>query len=283
MTQFAASTHPGLQRGHNEDCFVSDPGLGLWLVADGVGGQSSGEVASAIVRDTVQSEFRGGKGLIDAICDSHQAVLAAMLGQEATAGMGSTVVALALRGHHFDVAWVGDSRAYLWDGELHQLTRDHSQVAALVERGIVSAEEAITHPKRHVLTQSVGVSATMRLLPERVEGTLGTGQQILLCSDGLTDELSDATIAGHMRRYRSPQAQVDALLSAALAAGGRDNITVVVVSHATDSTQTGFVDLEATQDVGRNVHNQNPRRINHGAKVWIILAAMFALVFAIWL
>ncbi|MBT4519718.1 MAG: serine/threonine-protein phosphatase [Halieaceae bacterium] len=280
MTESAATTHPGLKRSHNEDSYASDPDLGLWLVADGVGGHASGEVASAIVRDTLHSGFARGRDLVDAICDAHEAVLEDMATAENRAGMGSTVVALSLQDQQYDVAWVGDSRAYLWDGKLHQLTRDHSQVGLLVAKGIVSPQQAATHPKRHVLTQSVGISNTMRLAPERIVGELSSGQQILLCSDGLTDELNDATIAKHMARCPTAQAQVDALLSEALAAGGRDNITIVVICAPAKTRPTS---LEDTQITTRISSVQKSKRINHATHVWAIVAVMVALALATWL
>ena len=156
MRQFAASTHPGHRRNNNEDCFESAPELGLWLVADGVGGHASGEVASAIVGSTMRDDIAQGKKLIDAIHHCHQSILAEIRARDTSSDMGSSVVALRLRGNHYEIAWVGDSRAYLWDGKLRQLTHDHNPVYELQARGAISAEEAavlslihISEPTRH--------------------------------------------------------------------------------------------------------------------------------------
>ncbi len=237
MRQFAAATHPGLRRNGNEDCYAADATLGLWLVADGVGGHASGEVAAAIVKNTVTRESSCGETLVDAIRHAHAEVIEEIARSEAPTRMGSTVVALSLVDDDYTIAWVGDSRAYLWDGaNLLQLTRDHSHARDLLDRGMVSPEDVDRHPDRHALTQSIGVSSDMKLDIGEQRGNLSASQQILLCSDGLTDELTDTEIAQLLSRHSSPQAQVDALVEAALDAGGRDNVTVIVVGAAERET-----------------------------------------------
>jgi PPM family protein phosphatase len=288
MTEFAATTHPGLKRNHNEDCFEADPELGLWLVADGVGGHSFGEVASALVKTTVAKAYAAGESLTESVRKAHLAVLEELGEQKEALGMGSTVVALAIKGQHYEIAWVGDSRAYLWDGEnIQQLTRDHTHVSDLVDGGIISKAEAVSHPERHVLTQSIGVFADMELKPGLLSGEVAPGQQFLLCSDGLTDELTDLSIAGQLRRYTTPQAQVDGLLNSALAAGGKDNVTIVVVGQASDSnphqSHAPGLDLETTQNIGHAVSSTPPDRVNHSRKFWLTLAALVAVAAIGWL
>jgi protein phosphatase len=225
-----------LRRNGNEDCYAADARLGLWLVADGVGGYACGEVAAAIVTATVTREMSRGETLVDAILQSHSEVLKEIAASAGNTRMGSTVVALSMLDNNYTVAWIGDSRAYLWDGrELQQLSRDHSHVRDLVDRGVLSHEDMGSHPDRHALTQSIGVSSDMKLEPGQQRGQLAAGQQILLCSDGLTTELTDSEIAEQLRCYSSAQDQVDALVNAALEAGGRDNVTVVVVGAPADS------------------------------------------------
>ena len=204
--------------------------------ADGVGGHSCGEVAAAIVTATVTREVSRGETLVDAILRSHSEVLKEIAASASNTRMGSTVVALSMLDNNYTVAWIGDSRAYLWDGrELQQLSRDHSHVRDLVDRGVLSHEDIGSHPDRHALTQSIGVSSDMKLEPGQQRGQLAAGPQILLCSDGLTDELTDSEIAEQLRCYSSAQGQVDALVNAALEAGGRDNVTVVVVGAPAES------------------------------------------------
>jgi serine/threonine protein phosphatase PrpC len=250
----AAATHGGLKRDHNEDCFEASPELGLWLVADGVGGHSYGEIASDIVRSTVSKRIAAGDTLADAILGSHASILERIEEDEATKGMGSTVVALRLEGADYEVCWVGDSRAYLWHPKLAQLSEDHNRASELVASNVITPEQAASHPQRNVLTQSLGVSENMTLSPGHVTGTLTEGEQILLCSDGLTDELSDSSISKIMNEQTSPSAQVAALVKAALAAGGRDNITAVVVGECAPTLSSrGGGDLETTRETHRTL------------------------------
>jgi protein phosphatase len=225
-----------LRRNGNEDCYAADATLGLWLVADGIGGHSCGEVAAAIVTATVTREVSRGETLVNAILQSHSEVLKEIAASASDTRMGSTVVALSMLDDNYTVAWTGDSRAYLWDGrELQQLSRDHSHVRDLVDQGMLSLADIDSHPDRHALTQSIGVSSDMKLEPGQQRGQLAAGQQILLCSDGLTDELTDSEIAQQLGCHSSVQGQVDALVNAALEAGGADNVTVVVVGAPADS------------------------------------------------
>ena len=228
MSAFAGKSHPGYKRSHNEDCYLADAELGLFLVADGVGGHADGEVASAIVRDTLRADLRTGASLVDAIHDAHRAVLDE-IDRRDESNMGSTVVAALVAHGEYDIAWVGDSRAYAFDGELTQISRDHNPVSEMLALGAITPEQAATHPERNVLSQSLGVSGTIKIAPGHIRAGLHPGQQLLLCSDGLTDEITDAQISRIMQEQPTPQAQVDALVEAALDAGGRDNVTVVVV------------------------------------------------------
>jgi PPM family protein phosphatase len=285
MTQFAASTHTGLHRDHNEDCYAADPDCGIYLVADGVGGHSFGEVASSIVKNTVTQSYSDGGSLIDSIHKAHSAVLEEIRRREENLGMGSTVVACAIRGCEYEVGWVGDSRAYLWNGEnLQLLTRDHTHVFDLVDEGIISLAEAFSHPERHVLTQSMGVFEEMDLAPGCVQGRIENGEQILLCSDGLTDELSDNAIAVQLRRNSSTQSQVDGLINAALSSGGRDNVTVLVVGEALcdpeEDDPERKPDLNTTQEIGV-APNSSPRE-DHSGKFWSVLLGLVALSAVAW-
>lgn len=229
MVAYAAETHRGLVRSINEDCYEADPEIGLWLVADGVGGHAGGEIASELTRATVREVFRRTGDLRAAIAAAHAAVLDAIRRGAGKSNMGSTVVALALHGRDYEIAWVGDSRAYLWDGRLTLLTRDHSLVEALLAKGVITQDEAFNHPKRNIITQSIGVTADHELQIDSVSGVLRPGQRLLLCSDGLNDEIREREIAERLAEASSPQEQVASLLHGSLAAGGRDNVTVVVV------------------------------------------------------
>lgn len=227
--EFAASSHPGLRRERNEDSYEADAARGLWLVADGVGGHACGDVASGIVRDTMQFHIARGAPLVTAVKRAHAAILQASAERPETLGMGSTVAAALIDGNNFEIAWVGDSRIYRWRQRLEQLSSDHNRVGELLRMKLIEPAEAGTHPERHVLTQSLGVSVGMHLDPGYGTGVLEPGDRLLLCSDGLTDELSDSLIAHVLGSHDTPRSQADALISAALEAGGRDNITVIVI------------------------------------------------------
>ncbi len=279
MTSFSADSHPGHKRSHNEDCYSGDPDLGLWLVADGVGGHADGEVAAAIVRDILNSDVAGGASLVDAIHHSHRVILEE-IDSRADSNMGSTVVAAQIDAPNYEIAWVGDSRAYLFDGDLKQLTRDHNPVSEMLSRGALTPEQAATHPERNVLSQSLGVSDAIEVAPGRIRGELDPGQQLLLCSDGLTDELSDLEITEIMRREASSKAQVNALIKGALDAGGRDNVTVIVVGDK-GPAEDGAQKVPTTLSTRAASENATARGGNHDSKVLLLLGLM-AIAAIIW-
>lgn len=284
MRAFSADTHPGHKRSHNEDCYKASPELGLWLVADGVGGHSNGEVASAIVRDTLDKDLAAGSNLIDAIHHSHAQILEEIASREGS-NMGSTVVAVQLCENNYEVAWVGDSRAYLFDGKsLKQITRDHNPVSEMLARGAITPQQAANHPERNVLSQSLGVADTITVAPDRIRGELHGGQQIMLCSDGLTDELSDERITQVMMEGSTPEDQVKALIQGALDSGGRDNVTVVVVGEkASPENMTPMSKRQRdTLSAEKAVSADTGKR--HDNKVWLLLGAMvvIALAWMLW-
>ena len=228
---FGNSSHAGRVRELNEDRFVADPAAGLWLVADGMGGHECGEVASRIVSEFVQHEVRRGVPLAVALESAHRAVLRAASQGMGKPGMGSTVVAVQLDGDRFELSWVGDSRGYLWNGaELMQLTRDHTLVQQLIDSGALSPADAARHPHRNYVTQALGAVGLDEVEVDTREGRLYQGEQLLLCSDGLTGELEDSRIAEVLGGGGSEQEKVDQLIELALAEGGPDNITVVLLS-----------------------------------------------------
>ncbi len=231
MIEFGHQTHVGLRREHNEDTYYADADLGLWLVADGMGGHENGEVASALARDTLVDAVRRGESLAQAIQLADEEIIRHSNRRTQALPMGTTVAAIRVREDgHFEVAWVGDSRVYLWDGQLRQLSQDHSYVRELIEQGAISPEQARTHPHRNVVTQALGVTDPQNLRVETVSGQLQPGHQILLCSDGLTEEVEDGVIGQILGRTDlSTQEAVDHLILAALDGGGSDNVTVVVL------------------------------------------------------
>ncbi len=231
-------SHVGLVSDNNEDSFICDPALGLYAVADGMGGHAAGEVAAAVALYTLHQRVADGESLVTAVQLAHRAVHRAAAEGLGAEGMGATVVAVRLRGPRYEVAWVGDSRAYLWNGGLHQLSHDHSFVQRLVDSGNLDEAEARAHPYRNVITQSLGAADRDQVEVGYQRGVLLRGQWLLLCSDGLTDELDDPALEAVLSAAPDPAAAAGTLLEQALAAGGRDNITIGVIAAPADAPQT---------------------------------------------
>ncbi len=232
---YGAGTNVGLVRTNNEDTFLAEPECGLWLIADGMGGHDAGEVASKIVKESVFQSIKDGISLKNAIHQSHADVKQAAEQNIGSPNMGTTIVALLCTAGDYQISWVGDSRAYLWDPlnhQLRQLSKDHSYVQALVDSGAITEEEMHTHAQKNIITQSLGVSDLDKVTVDSVNGTWATGQKILLCSDGLTDLVTDAEISHIFRKHQSKTNQelVESLIQIALDKGGIDNVTIEVVS-----------------------------------------------------
>lgn len=225
--QYAGRTHPGRRGGQNEDSIGWDEAHRLWFVADGMGGHASGDVASRIVRETLLASAE--ESLEAAVRKAHQAVADAAAANTAHDNMGSTVVAARLNDRLGEVVWVGDSRAYLWrKKELQLITRDHSFLELLREQENLSDEQLRGHPNKNLVTQTLGIGT-----PEPSTSTLPlrTGDWLLLCSDGLNDELEDREIAEILGSHPSTEEAADALIAAALAKGGKDNVSVLLVEY----------------------------------------------------
>jgi protein phosphatase len=231
MIEFGHLSHVGLKRELNEDTYYGDAALGLFLVADGMGGHDSGEVASALARDTVVREVRAGRSLQEAILRANEEIIRQSKRRNESMPMGTTIVAVKVQhGSRFELAWVGDSRAYLWNGQLRQISSDHSYVQELIDSGQISEAQARSHPYRNVVTKALGVTEPEKLTVEALSGELRPGMQLLLCSDGLTEEVDDAQIARLLAQQElSAQECVDHLIAAALDGGGTDNVTVLVL------------------------------------------------------
>ena len=234
----ASATDVGQVRPVNQDSLlVAD---GLFVVADGMGGHRGGEVASDVAVRTLVEEFDGGspEGLRAAVERANRAVVAHAEDDPTVKGMGTTVCALAavsVDGQELLAAVnVGDSRLYLCrrEGGLEQVTEDHSLVATLERQGQLTAEEAAVHPHRNILTRALGIDA--KVLVDLFELRPLGGDRYLLCSDGLFNEVSEPVIEETLRELADPQEAADRLVQMANAAGGRDNISVVVVDVVPD-------------------------------------------------
>ncbi len=246
----AHATDTGRVRDHNEDCYSADPEKGLFIIADGMGGHEGGEVASAIVVRSVRQDVARGMPLDEALNTAHLNVLKAVQNGIGRPGMGATAVAVQIFDRNYQVAWVGDSRAYLWDGSLKRLTRDHSFVQRMMDTGVLTETQARSHPKRNILTQALGAETLPDMKVGTVSGSLSNGQKILLCSDGLTGELEDEEIAAIMERDLPDKDCVTELIQAAKDHEGKDNISIILIStngKTTASDDDDTLSMDATQ------------------------------------
>jgi PPM family protein phosphatase len=225
-------THTG-RRKTNEDTFLVDLRLGLFVVADGMGGHNAGEVASAIAVRTVHDFIAGAtprteRVLSEGLCLANDQVLNAAVEQPNYAGMGTTVVAACVIGDQVLFGSVGDSRIYLYrDGRLTQLTRDDSWVSRVLGDDALSADDVQRHPMRHVLTKVVGLREDLE--PSMGARPFSAGDMLLLCSDGLHGSVGDELIAETLAREATARAAAETLVRLALDAGASDNVTVIVV------------------------------------------------------
>lgn len=243
--EYGAGTNVGLVRSNNEDTYLAAPEHGLWLIADGMGGHDAGEVASSIVKESVLQSVKDGISLKDAIRQSHLDVKEAARQNIGSPNMGTTIVALLTNSHTYQIGWVGDSRAYLWDPlsqKFTQLSKDHSYVQALLDSGVITPEEVQHHAQKNIITQSLGVSELEDVQVDTIEGQWRTGQKIILCSDGLSDLVDHKELSDIVRKHhsRSNQELVDTLIETALGKGGIDNVSVEVISAPSQiQTATG--------------------------------------------
>jgi PPM family protein phosphatase len=232
----AGITDVGRVREGNEDDFLVDARTSLIAVADGMGGHRAGEVASATALEALRAAVASGEAIRDAIAVANDAVLAKSVSDQQLHGMGTTVTAGTLaRGGTLLVGHVGDSRAYLArDGQLTQITNDHSLVEEMVRGGELTPEQAEVHPRRSIITRALGIDPEVDVDVYPVE--LREGDRILLCSDGLTTMVRQDEIAGILSREHDPERAAQLLVDAANAAGGEDNVTALVVEVVEDES-----------------------------------------------
>ena len=247
--RWGTATDPGRVRPGNEDSVLAV--AQVFAVADGMGGHAAGEVASAVALQTIAARMGQQPASIASVTDvvraANEAVYRRSLAEPTTRGMGTTLALVAPATgadgkDHLVVANVGDSRVYLCtDGELRQLTRDHSYVEEMLAAGQITADEARRHPHRHVVTRVVGIEPAVAVDTWLV--TPEPGDRYLICSDGLVDEVTDEDIARIITAAPDPQTAADALVAAANEAGGRDNISVVVVEVLASDGHRGSDDV----------------------------------------
>jgi len=231
-----AITHTGLVRQNNEDAVYIAPDRQLFIVADGMGGHVSGEVASAmavqVVADTIAREGDGEpvQTLRRAFAQANQEIYQAAQEQPDRLGMGTTLTALWVVGDQLYVAHIGDSRAYLIHGDqMTSLTKDHSLVGELFREGGLTAEQAMVHPQRNILTRSLGNQASVEA--DIADYALNAGDRLFLCTDGLSNLITNPEILAVIRNSSSLHQALATLLALALERGGQDNITLILAEN----------------------------------------------------
>lgn len=264
---YGSRTEIGNVREHNEDSLTVLPPL--FAVADGMGGHEAGEIASEITINTLNDlapQSADAEALARAVVAANLNVIKAPSQGVGREGMGTTLTAAILEKERLIIAQVGDSRAYLLhNGSLQQLTRDHSLMADMIEAGQLTEAGARVHPNRSVITRAIGSDPHMQ--PDLYELNVETGDRLLLCSDGICGMIEDHEIASIMRQAPSAQSCADQLVEAALAAGGFDNATAVVV------------DVEGFKAVREKKQARKSKALAIGVIV-CLLAALACAVFA---
>ena len=228
----ALRTDIGRVRKQNEDAAWLDEKRGIYVVADGMGGHLAGEVASAMAIDAIKrmvqkNDIASISLLRETVVGAHEAISARARENQNCSGMGTTISAMWRGGHYMYIAHVGDSRIYrLRKGELEQITQDHSLVEELVRAKIISREEARNHPRRNIITRALGTPGENA--PDLLAADMEAGDLWLLCTDGLTGMVEDDQIERVLSSGESLDKMADILMKMALAAGGRDNVTLIL-------------------------------------------------------
>lgn len=233
IAEHAERSDTGRVRSANEDSFLARPPL--FVVADGMGGANAGEVASRTAIDGFAGGLPAGSGpsdrLVEAVLAANSAIHRDAGSNESRRGMGTTVTAALVGDGSVDIAHVGDSRAYLIrGGSIERLTRDHTLVDELVRQGRLTEEEAATHPQRSIITRALGPEPDVEV--DSTSHQLEEGDVLLLCSDGLTGMVPDPVLLSTVEESRNLSVAARSLVRKANEAGGRDNITVVLVRMA---------------------------------------------------
>lgn len=271
---FCAKTDTGLVRKHNEDAIYANGEKRLWVLADGMGGYACGEVASALTVETIVHAVDEHTEIKVAIQKAHATVIERAQTNESSRGMASTVIVLQAQANHYQLAWVGDSRAYLQrDNQLSQISRDHSYYEWLIDQGL-SPQEAANDPKHERLTRGIGLQKPE--VDDRT-GELRAGDRIVLCSDGLYKEVDEATIETFLQSDDDCDQVCHTLLEAATQAGGKDNISIIVID----------ISPKERKRINRqHAAKQRWQRIRQNWRLWLppLLAVTLAgLIFTIFL
>lgn len=227
----ASFSHCGWQRSNNQDAILVAEAEGIFLLADGMGGHAGGEIASQLACEQVFQALQRGASIVDAVELGHQCILQRGQQQHDLHGMGTTLLCAQSGSDSLRLAWVGDSRIYrLRSGKLQQLSVDHTLVQQLIEREVITASEAITHPQRHLLTQALGQLSGKSPLPSELHVQYRQDDIYLLCSDGVSNMLEPATLSNILNQSQLEFTALAAqLLEAVLATEASDNASAILL------------------------------------------------------
>jgi serine/threonine protein phosphatase PrpC len=236
LTSFA-KTHIG-RRSTNEDFILVNKKLGLYIVADGVGGLEKGDVASKLACQTVMKWIKKGKKLDYAVFQAHGALVDLIESNHGRQGMATTIAAVLISDNNYDISWVGDTRVYLWDGNLKLLTRDDSHVEIYLEKELITVEQLETHPDRNFITQALGMRRKEVTIHNN-SGTLEKNQILLICSDGLYSIANEADIINELILKPSMADLTENLVQFVVDNNGMDNISLISIKTDENTKQIG--------------------------------------------
>ena len=265
---FYGETNVGKVRERNEDAFLVSDTFAFGMISDGMGGLAAGEVASQLTKESVETVFKNadseaslGHVVNEAICIANSNVRKAQIESPEVKGMGATCVLLAFRKNNYSLGYVGDSRIYLFrNGQLKQLTTDHSYVEELFKKGLIREEEKAVHPYKNSITRYVGQKDKIQV--DVCSGLLESGDRFLICSDGLHGEVSNSQIATILCDNTNPRECVQKLIETALEHGGKDNVSVIIACVESDLNET-----LAGHKIGEIVHNK--KLVAYLADCWV--------------
>jgi len=234
LTSFA-KTHIG-RRTVNEDYILADKELGLYIVADGVGGRKKGGLASKIASQKVSQCIKNGYKLDYAVYEAHGALVDQIESNDNKHGMATTIAAVLFTDNKYQISWVGDSRVYLWDQKLKLLTRDDTYVQQLYDDNRIYLEDLVAHPDRNIITQALGMRRKEVTIHSNF-GTLEKDQILLICSDGLYEIANEIEIINELDRQKGVTELTEKLVNIAVKNDGMDNISLISIKSESNTKQ----------------------------------------------
>lgn len=275
MLQSYSLSHRGAVREVNEDYYAEDLSSGLWVIADGVGGNGNGQIASRLAVETIESSIKQGQPLLDSISRADDAIINAVENNPDLQGMATTVVVCRFDAGHFELSWVGDSRAYVINADgMMRLSTDHNRAAELQDAGEIADSDVAQHPGQHELTQALG-QMTLESLP-RYLGELHDGDTLLLCTDGLSGPLNDQELFD-VTQQALPLAEIgDLLLSNVLARGAPDNVTFSLIRFEEAVAQTRKRDFKPANSY-RLPFDRRPYEKHCSKRPYILVLILFVI------